>query len=136
MTRFSRAISPVFRSKNPRSNFFFPFLFSSFCCFLFVLMLYLRNRLFLFLLLFLTFNLCYFSRKAMCILFNFLVLWSEFLPCPEYFTMGTSQVFIPLIRFLLQRLVSRSFPILLRYSFFFFHLGLFDCVRFQYSKYE
>ena len=48
----------------------------------------------------------------------------------------TIQVFILLIRFLLQSLVLRSFHVLLRYSFviFFFHICLFDSICFQYSQ--
>ena len=45
-------------------------------------------------------------------------------------------MFIPLMRFLLQSLVSRSFLIYLRYSFliFFFFIHLFNGVCFQYSQ--
>ena len=45
-------------------------------------------------------------------------------------------MFIPLIRFLINSLVPSSFLVLLRYSFlnFFFHLRLFDGVRFQYFQ--
>ena len=37
---------------------------------------------------------------------------------PEYLTKGTAQVFVPLTRFLQQRLVWRSFLVRLRYSLF------------------
>ena len=57
---------------------------------------------------------------------------------PEYLTRGTAQVFVPLIRFLQCSLVSRSFRVLQRYSFYlfmyFFHLRLFDGFRFQYPQ--
>ena len=54
---------------------------------------------------------------AVCIVINFLVLGSIYLSSsivhfkndPEYLTWGTVQVFIPLMRFLMQSLVSRSF---------------------------
>ena len=36
---------------------------------------------------------------------------------PEYLTRGTAQVFIPLMRFLLESFVSSSFLVLLKYSF-------------------
>ena len=50
--------------------------------------------------------------------------------------MGTAQVFIPLMRFLLKCFVSRSFLVCMKYSFliFYFHLPLFDGVCFQYSQ--
>ena len=61
-------------------------------------------------------------------------LLAHFKDGPEYFKRGTAQVFIPWMRFLLQSLVSRCFLVHQRYSFlFFFHLHLFDGVRFQYS---
>ena len=52
---------------------------------------------------------------------------------PEYLTSGTAQVFIPLMRFLLESFVSSSFRVLLRYSFSdrVFHLHLFDGVSLQ-----
>ena len=63
--------------------------------------------------------------NASCMVINFLVLWPICLSSslvhlrkgPEYLTRGTAQVFIPLIRFLLESLVSSSFLVLLRYSF-------------------
>ena len=80
--------------------------------------------------------------KALCIIISFLVLgsicWSSsivhFRNGPEYFT--RRQVFIFLMRFLLCSLVSSSFLVLLRYTFYFyfFHLRLFDGVCFQYSQ--
>ena len=53
---------------------------------------------------------------------------------PDYLMMGTARVLISLMRFLLCSLVLNSFLFLLRYSFlnFFFHLCLFDIIRFQY----
>ena len=59
---------------------------------------------------------------------SFLVLWSICLSSsfvhlkngPEYLIMGTAQVLIHLIRLLLLSLVSRSFLVLLRYSFLTF----------------
>ena len=51
----------------------------------------------------------------------------------EYLTTGT--VFIHLMRFLLHNLISSNFLVLLWYLFkkvFFFHLHLFDVVRFKY----
>ena len=63
--------------------------------------------------------------NALCIVISFLVLWSICLSSslvhlrkgPEYLMRGTTQVFIPLIRFLLESFVSSSFLVLLRYSF-------------------
>ena len=54
----------------------------------------------------------------------------------KYLTKGNLQVFIPLIIFLVQNLVSSSFLIRLKYSFLivFFHPRLFDGVHFQYSR--
>ena len=58
---------------------------------------------------------------------------SEFLPVSfkdslEYFTRDSAKVFIPLMRFLLQSLVSKSFLVLLEYSFLiFFHLCFLWC---------
>ena len=82
-------------------------------------------------------------HKTSCIIFIFLVLWSIHLSSSlVYFkkgsnnlTRGFSQVFIPLMRTLLQRFVLRSFIILLRYSFkLFLHIHLLDSVCFQYSQ--
>ena len=63
----------------------------------------------------------------MWIVVNFLVLWSICLTSSlvhfkndEYFTRGTSQMFISLMRFLLQSLISRSFLFLPKYSFLMF----------------
>ena len=61
---------------------------------------------------------------ALCIVVSFLVLWSICLSSSlvhlrkglEYLTSGTTRVFIPLIRFLLESFVSSSF-LVLRYSF-------------------
>ena len=61
--------------------------------------------------------------KALCIVMSFLVLWSicwssslvHFKNGFEYITSGTAQVFIHLMRFLQDSLVSRSFLVLLRY---------------------
>ena len=75
---------------------------------------------------------------------SFLVIWSiclisasvHFNNSPKYLTKGKTYVFIPLMRFLLQSLLSRSFLDHLRYSFliFFFLLRLLYGVRFQYSQ--
>ena len=82
------------------------------------------------------------SSEALCIIINFLVLWSicliftivHFKKGPEYLAKEADLLFIPLMRFLLQSLVSRSFLVLLKYFLlpFFLHLSLFDCVCFQY----
>ena len=56
---------------------------------------------------------------------SLLVLWSICLSSslvnlrkgPEYLTRGTAQVFIPLMRFVLESFVSGRFLVLLRYSF-------------------
>ena len=63
--------------------------------------------------------------NALCMVISFLVLWSICLNSslvhlrkgPEYLMRGTAQVFIPLIRFLLESFVWSSFLVLLRYSF-------------------
>ena len=69
---------------------------------------------------------------------QFFVIWSiclHFKKDSEYLTSETAHVFIPLIRCLLQSLVSRSFLTRLRYSFLiFFHLRFFDGVHFQYFQ--
>ena len=52
---------------------------------------------------------------------NFLVRLLKFLSGTEYLTKVTAQVFIPLIRFLLDSFVSSSFLVLLKYSFWIFH---------------
>ena len=82
--------------------------------------------------------------KDLCIVINFVVLWSiclsfsivHFKNGPEYLTRESAQMIIPLMKFLLQSLVSRSFLVLLRYSFpiFFLHFILFVGVCFQYSQ--
>ena len=67
--------------------------------------------------------------SALCIVISFLVLWSicrssslvHFKNGPEYLIMGTAHVFIPLKRFLLQSLVSKSFLVLLRYYYYYYH---------------
>ena len=66
-----------------------------------------------------------FGCKALCIVMSFLVLMSicgnsslvHFKNGPEYITRRTAQVFIILMKFLLQSLVSRSFLVWLRNSF-------------------
>ena len=66
--------------------------------------------------------------KALCMVISFLILWSICLSSSllyfkkgfEYLTWGTALVFIPFIRFLLYSLLSSSFLVLLRYSFFNF----------------
>ena len=68
------------------------------------------------------------GSKALWMVINFLVFWiislSSFLAPfkngPEYLTTGTVLIFIPLLRFLLQSLVSSSFLVLLRYYFLHF----------------
>ena len=63
--------------------------------------------------------------NALCMAISFLVLWSICLSSslvhlrkgPEYLTRDTAQVFIPLIRLLLESFVSSIFLVLLRYSF-------------------
>ena len=70
--------------------------------------------------------------KASCVVISFLVLLSislcsylvHFKNCPEYLTKGTVQVSIPFIGFLLFSWVSRSFLVLLGYSFFLILLFL------------
>ena len=72
---------------------------------------------------------------------SFLVLWSirlcfslvHFKMGPEYLTMGTAQVFITLIRFLLKSFVSSSFLVLLGYSFWIFPF-IFTCLMVSASK--
>ena len=82
--------------------------------------------------------------KALCIVINFIVLKSichntslvYFNNGPEYITRITAQVFIPLIRFLLLSLVSRSFRVCLRYAFLVFSF-ISTClivICFQYSQ--
>ena len=68
------------------------------------------------------------SMSSLFTVINFLVLWSICLSSSpvnfknglEYLTRGTAQVLIALMIFLLQSLVSRSFLVLLRYSFLIF----------------
>ena len=63
--------------------------------------------------------------NALCMVISFLVLWSICLSSslvhlrkgPEYLTRDTAQVYISLMRFLLESFVSSSFRVLLRYSF-------------------
>ena len=78
--------------------------------------------------------------KVLCMVISFLVLWFicwsspiHFKNGPKYLTKETTQAFIPLMRFLLQRLVSRRLLVRLRYPFliFFFHLHLFDGTIYQ-----
>ena len=73
--------------------------------------------------------------KTLWIVIKSLVFWSIYLSSslvhfkngPDYLTKETVLVFFSLMRFLLQSLVSRSFLVHLKYSFyFFFHLHLFD----------
>ena len=74
----------------------------------------------------------YLSYPQVHLLKFFLRLFQEW---SRVFYKETAQVFIPLIRFILHNLVSRSFLVRLRYSsYFFFHLHLFDDVHFQYSQ--
>ena len=82
--------------------------------------------------------------NALCMVISFLVLWSiclslssvHFRKGPEYLTRGTAQVFIPLIRFLLESFVSSSFPSSPEIFFlnFIFNLHLFDGVSLQDSQ--
>ena len=63
--------------------------------------------------------------EVLCIVMIFLIVayiwWSSslvrFKNAPKYLTRATAQVFIPMMRFLLCSFVSRSFFVLLRYSF-------------------
>ena len=63
--------------------------------------------------------------NALYMVISFLVLWSICLSShrvhlrkgPEYLTRGTVQIFIPLMRFLLESFVSSSFVVCLRYYF-------------------
>ena len=55
---------------------------------------------------------------------------------PEYLTKETDQIFIPLMRFLRQSLVSRRFffNLMFPFLFFFFHLCLFGGICIQHSQ--
>ena len=76
--------------------------------------------------------------NALCMVISFLVLWSICLSSslvhlrkgPEYLTRDTAQVFIPLIRFLLESFVSSSSSEILFLNFVF-HFHLFDGVSLQ-----
>ena len=65
--------------------------------------------------------------KTLCIVIYFLALWSvcsgsslaHFNYRPNYLTKEAAEVFIPLMSFLLQSLVLRSFLVCLKYSFLF-----------------
>ena len=67
--------------------------------------------------------------NTLCMVISFLVFWSICLSfClvhlrkgPEYLTRGTAQVFIPLMRFLLESFVSSSFRVLLRYYYYYYY---------------
>ena len=80
----------------------------------------------LFLLLYLTPIVCQCNLSHVCVFISFFALWFiwrissfvHFKKGSEYFTRVTVLVLIPLMISLLQRLVSRSFLIRLRYSFF------------------
>ena len=82
--------------------------------------------------------------KLLCIVINFLVLWSirwssSFIHCkngPEYLRRGTARVFIPLMWFLIYSLVLSSFLFSWDTLFknLFFYLHLLDGIRFQYSQ--
>ena len=79
-----------------------------------------------------TYNLFMWSlgRQTSCIVVSFLVFWLIclssllviFKNAPEYLLRGTAMEIIPLIRFLLQSVVSRNFIVRLRYSFVIFLL--------------
>ena len=79
--------------------------------------------------------------NALCMVISFLVLWSTCLSSslvhlrksPEYLTRGTAQIFIPLIRLLLESFVSNSFLVLLRYSFWILSF-IFTCLMVSASK--
>ena len=70
----------------------------------------------------------YLGCSALCIVISVLVLWSicrssslvHFKNGPEYLIIGAAQVFYSSENDLLQSLVSKSFLVLLRYSFFTF----------------
>ena len=72
-----------------------------------------------------TYSLSSLECKALYMVISFLVPWSicfsfpqvHFKNIPEYLTRGTTQVFIPFIRFLLYSLVSSSVHVLLKFSF-------------------
>ena len=76
-----------------------------------------------------------FRCRDLRIVINLFILWSiclssslvPFQNSPEYLTRGSAQVFIPLMKFLWQSLVSRSFLILLRYSFLIFKIFIWLC---------
>ena len=83
--------------------------------------------------------------KALCIVINFLVLWSICLSSLfvyfkndfEYLKRCTARLFIPLMRFLLQSMVSRSVHILQRCPLLFLfplHPRLFDGVSLYYPQ--
>ena len=152
----SAAITLICFLKNPYDCFFIIFLFQVFLKvdFLFFLKLFL---LLLLLLVVVVIN-CIYAILNACKLFSFIFSYIEFVyvisleckgpvyrhksirymvhilkflsyPVPEYLTWKTSQSFINLNRFLLQSLVSRSFPsseVIL--SYFFFHLLLLDSI--------
>ena len=73
--------------------------------------------------------------NALCVVISFLVLWSicfssslvHFRNGPEYLTTGTDQVFIPLMRFRLESIVSSSFLVLLRLLLLLLLLLLSNC---------
>ena len=81
------------------------------------------------------------TSKALCIVINFLVLWSICLSSsivyfkngPENLTRSTAQAFLPLMKFLLGFLkisrLSEAF-----FCYFPFHLGSCDGVCYQYSQ--
>ena len=79
--------------------------------------------------------------NALCIVISFIVLWSICLSSslvhlrkgPENVTRGTAQIFIPLMRFLLESFVSSSFLVLLRYSFWILSF-IFPCLMVSVSK--
>ena len=83
------------------------------------------------------------GSKVLYIVISFLVLKSIYGSSllhvkngPEYYTKGTGQVFILLMRFLLCSLVLRSFlafPEVFILLIFFFHFRFRNDVRFQYS---
>ena len=83
-----------------------------------------------------------FGCKTLCIIISFLILrfiYRSSFPIhfkngPKYLIRQTVQVFIFFMRILLQNLVLRSFLVCLRYTFFSFHLFLFDGVCFQYFQ--
>ena len=62
-----------------------------------------------------SFSMLSLGRNALCIVISLLV---HFKNGPEHLSRGTTKVFLPLMRLLLQCLYSRSFLVPLRFSFY------------------